>query len=177
MRYAEAGVVLSAALIAACASKESAAVAAAPKLDQAAASAAISQRMDQFGAAVLKRDAAAVADMFADDATWVLPDASSFKGKDAIKAGATAFFANFDSITAPSTTVDRVVVVSDSEIVSFATGKFTLWMKGKKAGETHLNPSADYWKKGADGNWRVVHEVNGEGPANPPPPAPAAKKS
>lgn len=69
-------------------------------------------------------------------------------------------------------TLDRLIVVSDSEAVTFSTGTFSMTMKGKKA-ENHTNPFADHWKKGADGVWRIAYEVNAEGvvPAPPPPPA------
>jgi len=176
MRYAEAGVVLSAALIAGCAAQQPPA-AAAPKLDQAAATAVVTAQVNQIIGILTKKDADAIPAAFTDDAVWILPDASTFRGKDNIKAGATAFFASFDSVTAMTQNVDKVIVVSDSEIVSFATGKYTIYLKGKKNGEAHINPYSDYWKKGSDGTWRIAYEINAEGPANPPPPAPAAKKS
>jgi len=176
MRCADVGVVLSAALIAGCAAQQPPAPAA-PKLDAAAATAAVTARVNDIMSMVSKKDAAGVAGMFTDDAVWILPDASTFKGKDGIQAGAAAFFTSFDSATAMSQRVDKVIVVSDSEIVSFATGSYTIYLKGKKAGEAHVNPYSDYWKKGSDGTWRIAYEVNAEGPANPPAPAPAAKKS
>ena len=38
-----------------------------------------------------------------------------------------------------------------------------MMMKGKKKMENHMNPFADYWKKGADGVWRIAYEVNADG--------------
>ena len=178
MRYADVGVVLSAALIAGCTTQQAPA-ATTPKLDQAAATAVVTAQVNQIIGILTKKDADGVSTAFTDDGVWILPDATTMKGKDAIKTGAAAFFTSFDSVTAMTQTVDKVIVVSDSELVSFATGKYTIFLKGKKTGEAHVNPYSDYWKKGSDGTWRIAYEVNAEGPANPPPPAPAAaaKKS
>ena len=170
MRYAVAGVVLSASLLAACAQP---APPPPPKPDEAAIRTALDAQLAKITQVLAKKDAAGVAPMFTDDAVWILPDASTFRGKDAIQKGATEFFTSFDSVSNLSEAIDKIVVVSDSEVVAFTTGKYTIFMKGKK-GEAHINPYVDLWKKGADGTWRVAYEVNAEGPANPPPPAPAA---
>jgi uncharacterized protein (TIGR02246 family) len=174
MRYAVAGVVLSASLIAACAQQPPAQP---PKPDEAVIRTALEAQLAKITQILAKKDAASVPSMFTDDAVWILPDASTFKGKDAIQKGAAEFFTSFDSVSNLSEVIDKIVVVSDSEAVAFTTGKYTIFMKGKK-GEAHINPYVDHWKKGSDGTWRVAYEVNAEGPANPPPAAaPAAKKS
>lgn len=172
MRYAVVPGVLAASLIG-CSPPQTPA---APKLDAAAAQAAVAPQLTRIGEMVARKDAAGIASMFTDDATWILPDASTFNGKPAIQSGAAAFFASFDSVTTPTESIDKLIVVSDSELVSFAIGKYTIYMKGKKTGEAHVNPFADYWKKGSDGSWRISYEVNAEGPAPAPPPAAAAKK-
>lgn len=177
MRYAGAGVVLSVSLIIGCAAQQQQATTAAPKLDEAAARAAITPQLAKIGDVFGKKDAAGIAALFTDDAVWILPDASTYQGKDEIQKGATAFFTAFDSVAAVTEAVDKVIVVSDSELVSFVTGKYMMYEKGKKGGEAHVNRFSDYWKKGSDGTWRVAYEVNADGPANPPPPAAAAKKS
>lgn len=134
-------------------------------------------QLSRIGEVFGKKDAAGVSSLFTDDAVWILPDASTFQGKDEIQKGATGFFASFDSVSGATEAIDKVIVVSDSEVVSFVTGKYTMFMKGKKGGEAHVNRFSDYWKKGSDGTWRIAYEVNADGPAAPPPPAPAAKKS
>jgi uncharacterized protein (TIGR02246 family) len=172
MRYDVVCVVLGASILG-CAQPQSAP---ATKLDEAAARAAITPRLERLSGAIAKKNAAAAADLFTDDATWVLPDASTFKGKSAIQAGAAAFFTSFDSVTTPAQAFDKIIVVSDSEVVAFATAKYTIYMKGKKA-QAHVNPYSDLWKKGSDGTWRIAYEVNAEGPATPPAPPAASKKS
>ena len=173
MRYAVAGVVLGAVLVAACAQQ---APAPPPKPDEGAIRTALEGQLTKIAEVLSKKDTSALTSLFADDAVWILPDASTFKGKDAIQKGAVDFFTSFDSVSNMSQGIDKIVVVSDSEAVAFATGKYTIYMKGKK-GEAHINPYVDHWKKGSDGTWRIAYEVNAEGPANPPPPAPAGKKS
>jgi uncharacterized protein (TIGR02246 family) len=176
MRYAVAGVALGASLLAGCAQPPAQSQAAA-KPDESSIRAAVEARLKEIGDALGKKDASTIAGMFTEDATWILPDASTFKGRDAIQKGGAAFFASFDSTTNLSEGIDKLVVVSDSEAVTFATGKYTIYMKGKKTGEAHVNPFADHWKKGADGVWRITYEINAEGPATPPAPAAAPKKS
>lgn len=117
------------------------------------------------------KDAAGTAALFTDDATWILPDASTFTGKAAIEAGAKSFFGALDTFTLESVTLDKLIVVNDSEAVTFSHGVGVLKLKGKKA-ERHDNPFADYWRKGADGTWRVAYEVNADGPAAAPAPKP-----
>jgi uncharacterized protein (TIGR02246 family) len=172
MRYAVAGVVLGAVLVVACAQQPPAPP---PKPDEAAIRAALEPRLAAITQVLTKRDASAVPTIFTDDGVWILPDASTFKGKDAIQKGAAAFFTSFDSVSNMSQAIDKIVVVSDSEAVTFTTGKYTIFMKGKK-GEAHINPYVDDWKKGSDGTWRIAYEVNADGPANPPAPAPASGK-
>ena len=103
------------------------------------------------------------------DATWILPDASTFTGRASIASGAKAFLGSFESVAMGQMVIDKLVVVSDSEAVTFAHGNYTMTMKGKKP-ESRVNPFADLWKKGADGAWRIAYEVNADGPA---PAAPA----
>jgi uncharacterized protein (TIGR02246 family) len=169
--------VLSVSFILGCTQQQQTPAAAAPKLDEAAARAAITPRLAMIGDVFGKKDAAGVSGLFTDDAVWILPDASTFKGKDEIQKGATAFFTLFDSVSAPTEVIDKAIVVSDSEVIAFVTGKYTMYPKGKKTGEAHANRFSDYWKKGSDGTWRIAYEVNADGPETPPQPAPAAKKS
>ncbi len=154
------------AVVAACAPKP----AAPPKPDENAIRTAIAAQYAKFGPAIAGKDTAATANLFTQDATWILNDASTFTGLANITAGAKAFFQTFESATVGPTTIDKLVVVSDSEAVTFAHNTYTMTAKGKKSG-TRINPYADLWKKGADGVWRVAYEINADGPA---PAAPAA---
>jgi len=102
--------------------------------------------------------------MFTEDGTWILPDASTFVGRANIETGAKAFFGSFESFTLGQMTLDKLIVVNDSEAVTFSHIDYTATQKGKKL-PPGVNPAADYWKKGADGVWRVAYEVNANGAA------------
>jgi uncharacterized protein (TIGR02246 family) len=159
-----AAVSLCAALVVGCSPQDQQQPAAAQP-DAAAIRSGIEGQLAKITELFSKKDTATISSIFTDDAIWILPDASTFKGRAAIQAGAAQFFTSFDSTTNATETLDRLIVVSDTEAVSFATGKYTIWMKGKKTGEAHVNPFADQWKKGSDGLWRIAYEVNAEGVA------------
>ena len=134
-----------------------------PRPDEAAIRAALNARMVTFGEAIKARDAAAFADMFTEDATWILPDASSFTGRAAITSGANSQFQTL-AFVYDAMAIDRLIVASDSVAVTFAHGDYTLTETGK-APVKRVNPVADLWKLGADGVWRVSYELNADGPA------------
>jgi uncharacterized protein (TIGR02246 family) len=140
--------------------------------DAAAIRAALTAQVEKFLPAMQKKDVATIAALFTDDATWVLPDASTFKGRAEIEKGGKAFIESYESVTPGTMTIDRLVVISDSAALTFSRGTYSITMKGKKKVENHANPFADYWQKGADGVWRIAYEVNADGIV---PDAPAAK--
>lgn len=137
--------------------------AAAQRPDEAAIRTALHARMTYFAQALKAKDAAAVADMFTADGAWILPDASVFKGRVAITSAANKHFQTFESFVVDQMSIDKLVVVSDSEAVTFAHADYTLTEPGK-APAKRVNPVADLWKKGADGVWRVAYELNADGP-------------
>jgi uncharacterized protein (TIGR02246 family) len=159
-----AGSTITLALLAACA-KPAPPPAAPPPPDATAIRSGIEKEMAKFGPVMTGRDPAALAAMFTPDAVWILPDGTTFTGTAAITAGAKGFFDTVESFGNPTATIDRLLVVSDSEVVTFAHGTMTLKMKGAKTEENHVNPFADYWKKAADGTWKIAYEINAEGPA------------
>lgn len=158
------GIMLSAVVLAGCAPKPAPAP---PPPDAAAIRAALDKEIAKFGPVVQSKDAKGVAALFTADGVWILPDATTLTGSAAIEAGAKAFFDSFDTFTMESSGIDKLIVVSDSEAVTFAHGIGTMTMKGAKTGVKHNNPFADYWKKGADGTWRVAYEVNADGVVKP----------
>ena len=155
-----------AAALAACAPRP----ASAPKPDESAVRTALTAEYAKFVAAINSRDMAAMGAQYAQDAIWIGPDASTVTGRDSINSMAKAQFATVDSMTMGPAVIDRLVVVNDSEAVAFTHINYTMKLKGKKL-ETRLNPFADLWKKGADGAWRIAHEINADGPAAPAAPA------
>ena len=142
-----------------------------PPPDAGAIKAALTAELNKMPALMEKRDAAGAGTFFTEDATWILPDASTFTGRADIVKGATAFFASMGpaTLTAGSMTLDKLVVISDTEALTFSHLTYSIALKGKKP-ENRVNPIADYWKKGADGTWRIAYEVNADGVA---PAAPA----
>jgi uncharacterized protein (TIGR02246 family) len=134
-----------------------------PPPDAAAMRSAIEARITSGIASFEARDTAAMGKLFADDGVWVLPNGTVFKGHAAITSGAAAFFATMDSLKNDMNTLDEFIVVNDNEVVTFSTWHLTVKEKGKKV-ESHINQFADYWRKGTDGAWRIVREINAEGP-------------
>lgn len=133
------------------------------KPDAAAVRAEIEGVMAQMIPALSAKDGAKFASYFTEDATWILPDATTLVGRSAIENGAKEFTAAFDSASLSPATIDKLIVASDSEAVTFSHGSLTVTLKGRKTAEVHNNPFADYWVKGADGVWRIAYEVNAEG--------------
>lgn len=133
------------------------------KPDPATVRAELEAVMSKMIPALAAKDGATFASFFTEDATWILPDATTLVGRAAIDQGAKAFIESFESASLGSVTIDKLIVASDTEAVTFSHGSMTITMKGKKTAEVHNNPFADYWVKGADGMWRIAYEVNAEG--------------
>ncbi len=155
-----------AAAVAACAPQQ----AAPPKPDENAIRTAITAQLAKIGPIMLAKDTAGFANLFTPDGTWIAQDASTSRGRANLASAAGKFLASVQAITAPEITIDRLIVVNDSEAVTFSHGVYSITMKGKRP-ESHLNPFADLWKKEADGVWRIAYEINADGPAPAPPAA------
>jgi uncharacterized protein (TIGR02246 family) len=166
--YRTAGLISLLSAVTACAPKQP------PPPDAAAIRTAIVAQAQKGLDQILHKDTVALAAFFTEDATWILPDASTFKGRAAIQKGGVALLASFETATAGPIALDRLIVVNDTEAVTFMTQSGTMTMKGKKP-QTYTNPFADYWKKGADGVWRVAYEINAEAMA-PEAAAPAKRR-
>ena len=152
------------ALLAGCAQKPPEAPAAPAPPDAATIQTELSASFEKIEATLNNKDAAGFAAFFTEDATWILPNASTFKGRAAIESGANDFVATFESVTFGAVTIDKLVVISDTEALTFSNVSYTVTTKDKKVPVTLKNPFADYWQKGADGMWRIAYEINAEGP-------------
>ena len=86
------------ALLAGCAQKAPEAPAAPPPPDPVAIQAELTATMDKVLAAFANKDSASVASFFTEDATWVLPNATTFKGRANIEKGAADFLATFETV-------------------------------------------------------------------------------
>jgi uncharacterized protein (TIGR02246 family) len=152
------------ALLAGCAQKVPEAPAAPPPPDAAAIRTELTATLEKVEATLNNKDAAGFAAFFTEDATWILPNASTSKSRAEIESGTNALFAMFESVTFNPITIDKLVVISDAEALTFSSGSYTVTTKDKKVPVTLRNPFADYWQKGADGMWRIAYEINAEGP-------------
>jgi uncharacterized protein (TIGR02246 family) len=152
------------ALLGGCAQKAPEAPAAPPPPDAVAMRGELTASFEKVEASLNNKDAAGFAAFFTEDATWILPNATTFKGRATIEKGASDFIATFESVAFGAITIDKLIVISDTEAVTFSNGSYTVTMKDKKAPVTLANPFADYWQKGADGVWRIAYEINAEGP-------------
>ena len=152
------------ALLAGCAQKAPETPAAPPPPDAAAIRTELTTTLEKVEATLNNKDAAGFAAFFTEDATWILPNASTSKSRAEIESGTNALFAMFESVTFNPITIDKLVVISDAEALTFSSGSYTVTTKDKKAPVTLRNPFADYWQKGADGMWRIAYEINAEGP-------------
>ena len=130
----------------------------------AAIRSALSTRLNEFAQTVRTKNVTGFANMFTEDATWILPDASTFTGRASIASAASKTFETFDSWVFDQVVIDRLIVVSENEAVTFTHGNYTMIEKGKPPVK-RVNPVADYWKKTADGVWRVAYELNADGPS------------
>jgi uncharacterized protein (TIGR02246 family) len=155
------------ALLAGCAQKAPEAPAAPPAPpppDAAAIRSELTATLEKITAALTAKDSAGFAAFFTEDATWVLPNAATYQGSAEIKKGTDDFIAQFETVTFGAAAIEKLIVVSDTEAVTFSNGTFTITTKKQKSPETRSNPFADYWQKGADGTWRIAYEINAEGP-------------
>jgi uncharacterized protein (TIGR02246 family) len=107
---------------------------------------------------------------YADDASWLPPNAPIANGKEAIRAGWAAF------LSSPGLSIDwqnTKLGVSRSGDLAFTVYAYQLTMQGPDG-----KPIADHgkdiavWKKQPDGSWKMVADTfNSDVP--PPPPAKA----
>jgi uncharacterized protein (TIGR02246 family) len=135
-----------------------------PRPDAIEIQTALNARLSDFGSAIAAKDPVAVANMFTEDGSWILPDASRFTGRSNIETAARNYFGTIQSFITDRMAMDRLIVVSSSEAVTFSHADYTLTEPGNPPAK-RVNPVADHWKKGSDGVWRVAYELNADGPA------------
>lgn len=136
-----------------------------PRPDAAPIRSALSAQLTSFAKAIAAKDHEGIANMFTADGTWILPDASNLRGRTNIEAAAKNYFTNIESFIISETIIDKLVVISDSEALTFSHANYTLTEKGK-APTKRVNPVADYWTRGTDGSWRIAYEINADGPVS-----------
>jgi uncharacterized protein (TIGR02246 family) len=106
---------------------------------------------------------------YAEDATWLPPNAPTVHGRDAIRAGWAQFLAS------PNLTIDWQITkldVSHSGDLAYVLYSYQLTMQGPNG-----KPISDHgkdlavWQKQSDGSWKMVADAyNSDLAATPPPP-------
>lgn len=135
-----------------------------PTIDAQALKKHLLAQLEPTYSALQNKQVAPIVALFTEDATWILPDASTFKGHKEITDGAKAFFDSYESFKPGSLIIDKIIVINDSEALTLSRGFSTMVIKGKT--ENHINPFVDHWVKGTDGVWLVAYEINADGIKN-----------
>lgn len=125
--------------------------------DSAQIEAQLEEAEKKWNAAYYKRDAEAIAAMYADDAGLANPDADLVTGKEAITKAAQAmvgdpnFRLEFRS--------DRVQVAESGDL-AYTRGRYTLTMTDptRKGPYTTTGNYLTVWQKQADGSWKAVED-------------------
>jgi len=132
-----------------------------PTVDAQALKKQLLAQLEPTYSALQNKQVAPIVALFTEDATWILPDASTFKGHKEITDGAKAFFDSYESFKPGSLIIDKLIIISDSGAITLCRGFSTMVIKGKT--ENHINPFVEHWVKGTDGVWRVAYEINADG--------------
>jgi uncharacterized protein (TIGR02246 family) len=125
--------------------------------DTAQVEAQIRDNETRWNHAYAKRDAAALAGMYADDAALANPDSDLVSGKDAI-AEAVKGFASDPNLRVEFR-ADRVQVAASGDL-AYSRGRYTMTMTDPKT-KAPFTSKGNYltvWQKQADGSWKAVED-------------------
>lgn len=120
-------------------------------------------RESEWNQAYARHDAAALAQMYADDAAIANPGSPLVSGKDAI-AKETAGFASDPNLKVEFA-ADRVHVAKSGDL-AYTRGHYTLTTTDPASGKP-IDSTGNYltvWKKQDDGKWRAVEDFITPGP-------------
>jgi len=147
-------------------------------VDEAAVRKAIADADSQFAVAFNKGDATTAASFYTDDAVSRPPNQEPESGKAAIEQGMGGMFKSLGKVTEFKIEQKDLDVFAD-RAVEIGSYSFSFTPAGAKAAMKDHGSYLNYWKKQADGSWKIYRDVivssepiPGQGP---PPPAP--KKS
>jgi uncharacterized protein (TIGR02246 family) len=104
---------------------------------------------------------------YTDDAALLAPDMPIMKGKDAIRTGLTAMFADPNASLSFTTTDVQVAKGGD---LAYSQGTYSMTMSNPKTKkpETEQGKYVTVYKKQADGSWKAVEDINNaDAPAVP----------
>ena len=135
-----------------------------PRVDTAQIEQQLRQNEERWNEAYASRDAAALTDMYADDAVLAAPGTAIVSGKEGIARDMQAmasdpnFALGFES--------DKVGVAASGDI-AYTRGHYTMTMTdpATKAPFTSKGNYLTVWRKQADGSWKAVEDFITPGPA------------
>lgn len=136
-----------------------------PPVDVAALKDAIQAREKEWSAGYLAGDAAAVANLYTEDAAQVQITGDWIRGRDAIAKGMQAHFDTV-TVTARADITEEVTPAGDYII---EVGSMS-YQGTTKAGNKPVGSTGRYmvlWRKDADGVWRILRDIGAEAPAKP----------
>jgi uncharacterized protein (TIGR02246 family) len=122
---------------------------------------AIEEGNAKFGKAVRKGDGAAIAALYAEDATLLPPDSNMIKGRGGIEA----FWKGGLQMGIKEAVLTTVDVSAAGEL-AYEIGTFAL--KVQPEGKEPIGQKGKYvvvWKKAPDGSWKLHVDIWNSGPA------------
>jgi uncharacterized protein (TIGR02246 family) len=105
---------------------------------------------------------------YADDAALMVPGAPLMKGKDAIRMGLPQMLGDANlSLKFASSSVE----VSKGGDLAYTQGMYTLMQTDPKTKKpmTEKGKFVTVYRKGADGSWKAIEDINNADPPEPPP--------
>lgn len=146
------------AMFLACALAASAAGAATPEEEIAAAKPTILAANADWVKAMRAQDARTIAAPYAEDGVFVLPDGRVLAGRAAIERAMAARFKPGVSITGGALHEDGITYVGDGMIYEWGHGGLT---SRDAAGQTHTSNGhyLTVWKRGGSGRWEIVRNM------------------
>ena len=125
--------------------------------DRAQIEAQIKDAETKWNHAYAKRDAAALAGMYADDAALANPDSDLISGKEAIGEAVSSYAS--DPNFRLEFRSDRVQVAASGDL-AYSRGRYTMTMTDPrtKGPFTSKGNYLTVWQKQADGSWKAVED-------------------
>jgi len=146
--------------------------------DEGAVRKSIAAMDSQFTVAFTNGDAAAAASMYADDAVTRPPNAEPQSGRPAIEQGLSGMFKGLGKVSDFKLEQKDLDVFAD-RAVEIGSYSFSFTPAGAKAPMKDHGSYLNYWRKQADGSWKIYRDfiVSSEPMPGQGPPPPASKKS
>src|SRR5438128_695144 len=134
------------------------------KVDTAAIEKQLKEGEARWNEAYRKRDAAALAGAYADDAALANPGAALVSGKEAIRKETAGYAA--DPNLRVQFASDRIQVAASGDL-AYTRGHYSLTMTDPKTTKPTISTGSylTVWKKQPDGTWTAVEDFITPGPA------------